>query len=254
MLRRRSNVALPVGWQAVARDHLRQWAQLDDAQRMRLQAPAARLLAKRWEASHGFALDDTMRLIVALHAALLHLGHDDEPFTNVTAIVVHPTTMVLRGQRPGPSPWVVTDAPLPALGHTSARGPVFIAWDAVERDLGAPHSATNVILHEFAHKIDALNGVLDGTPRLAGATQLREWIEVCTAAMAALRRGEGVAMLRPYAATNPSEFFAVATEAFFERPVGLQAQAPALYRVLAGFYRQDPAGRAATSSSVTFSG
>lgn len=205
-----------------------------------------RLLDKRWEAAHGFAVDDEMRVTVAAQAALLYLGHDDEPATNVTAVVIHPTTIVLRGERPGPFPGVMTDAPMAAHGHTSARGPVYIAWDAVERELRTEPRHGNVILHEFAHKIDALNGTFDGTPRLADAEQLREWVEVCTAELALLRRGD-TGVLRPYAATNPSEFFAVATEVFFEQSLALQAQKPRLYDVLARFYRQDPTQWAAPS-------
>jgi hypothetical protein len=97
-----------------------------------------------------------------------------------------------------------------------------------------------VILHEFAHKIDALNGTFDGTPPLAGAEQLAEWVAVCTAELHALRQGE-TGVLRAYAGTNPTEFFAVATEAFFEQPLQVRASKPALYGVLAGYYRQDPA-------------
>ena len=157
--------------------------------------------------------------------------------------LLHPTTIIMRGTRPGPMPGVVTDTPFAALGHTTARGPVFIAWDAVEAELLGPQRTTNVILHEFAHKIDALDGSFDGTPRLDSREQRREWIEVGTAELAALRRGEAHGVLRAYAATNPSEFFAVATEAFFEQPVALRAQKPDLYRVLAQFYGQDTAGR-----------
>ena len=240
---------LPDSWRSVAQRRLRQWPLLDDDERERLGRVAARLLRKRWEAAHGFAIDETMRLAVAVNAALLSVGHHDEPFSNVTAIVIHPTTMQLRGERPGPIPGVVTNAPVPALGHTSARGPVFIAWDTVAAELASPHSTTNVILHEFAHKMDALNGLMDGTPVLADADQLREWVQVCTAELAALRRGEGGGILRPYAATNPSEFFSVATETFFGQPIALRASKPALYGVLARFYRQDPAIRALAASA-----
>src|SRR5687768_3673784 len=102
-----------------ARDRLPQWPLLDDDEQRRLERVAVRLLQKRWEASHGFAINDEMRMTVAVHAALLFLGHDDEPFTNVTAVVIHPTTMQLHGERPGPSPGVVTNAPLRAHGHTT---------------------------------------------------------------------------------------------------------------------------------------
>ena len=240
---------LPDSWRSDAQQCLRQWPLLDDREQERLGSVASRLLRKRWEAANGFAIDDTMRMTVALNAALLSVGHDDEPFTNVTAIVIHPTTMQLRGERPGPIPGVVTNAPIAALGHTSARGPVFIAWDTVASELTAPQGSTNVILHEFAHKMDALNGLMDGTPVLADTQQLQEWVQVCTAELAALRRGEGGGILRPYAATNPSEFFSVATETFFEQPAALRAAKPALYGVLARFYRQDPARLAASSQA-----
>ena len=220
---------------------MRQWELLDEAERSALGQRAGILLGKRWEASHGFALDDEMQVTVAVTASLLYLGRDEEPFPNVASVVIHPATIVLRGERPGPFPGVMTDAPLPTLGHTSSRGPVFIAWDAVERDL-AGQFGSNVILHEFAHKLDATDGLMDGTPRLDSEEQLQEWVRVCTDELAALRRGERSA-LRGYAATNPSEFFAVATEMFFERPVALLEVKPDLYRVLAGFYRQDTAAR-----------
>jgi Mlc titration factor MtfA (ptsG expression regulator) len=241
---------LPESWRTIARERLHQWPLLDDDQRDKLGLLASRVLRKRWEASHGFAIDEEMRITVAVNAALLFLGHDDEPFSNVTAVVLHPTTMELRGERPGPFPGTVTNAPVKALGHTSARGPVYIAWDTVAAELASPNSTTNVVLHEFAHKMDALNGVMDGTPVLADAEQLRTWVEVCTAELAALRRGQTGGILRPYAATNPSEFFAVATETFFQQPGALRSIKPALYAVLAGFYRQDPATRAAANQDA----
>jgi hypothetical protein len=243
MRRRRPPRDLTALLRDAAGRRLWQWLLLDQAERAALERTAGRLLDKRWEASHGFAIDDEMRATVAVHAALLHLGHDEVPFGNVTAVVIHSTTMTLRGERPGPLPGVVTNAPLPTHGHTTARGPVFLAWDVIARELAAPRRTTNVILHEFAHKIDALNGTFDGTPRLAGAAQLEEWIGVCTAELEALRRGTPSAVLRPYAATNPSEFFAVATESFFEQPLALRAEKSRLYGVLAAYYRQDPAAR-----------
>lgn len=242
MRRRRAPRQLPDPWRELAADRLRQWAQLDGAARARLEKVAGNLLDKRWEAANGFAIDDAMRVTVAANAALLHVGHDDDPFPNVTAVVIHPTTMVLRGERPGPIPGVMTDAPMPAHGHTSARGPVYIAWDTVERELRTPHRHGNVILHEFAHKIDALNGTFDGTPRLATPEQLEEWVVVCTAELELVRRGD-TGVLRAYAATNPTEFFAVATEMFFEQPLALRSSKPRLYGVLARFYGQDPAQR-----------
>ena len=234
---------MPERWRVTASEGLRQWRLLDDAERSRLEERSYRLLRKRWEAARGFAIDDTMRNTIAAHAALLVLGHEEDLYRNVTAVVVHRSTMVLRGQRRGPSPGVMTNAPQAVHGHTSSRGPVFIAWNAVRRDLRNPQRGTNVILHEFAHKIDALTGTLDGTPPLADDTQAQQWVDVCSTELETLRRGDGIPFLRSYAGKNPSEFFAVATEAFFEQPLALRQARPQLYDVLGAFYRQDTAAR-----------
>ena len=97
------------------------------------------------------------------------------------------------------------------------------------------------MLHEFAHKIDMHDGVLDGTPLLPDDDERQRWVDVCTAHYDAVRDGDPEAFLRSYAGTNPGEFFAVATETFFTRPVDLAARHPDLYGVFAAFYRQDPA-------------
>lgn len=243
MPRLQRDPVLPQLWRDVASEHLWHWHVLDDAERSRLEERAFRLLDKHWEAARGFTIDDTMRCIIAAHAAILVLGHDDDLYRNVTAVVVHRSTIMLRGQRRGPSPWVMTNAPQAVHGHTSARGPVFIAWNEVQRARRRPHRGMNVILHEFAHKIDASSGMLDGTPPLADSDKLEQWVDVCTAELEALRQQKGIPVLRSYAGKNPSEFFAVTTEAFFEQPLELRDASPRLYDLLHDFYRQDTAAR-----------
>jgi len=122
-----------------------------------------------------------------------------------------------------------------------------LAWDRVLRDGQRPQDGHNLVYHEFAHKLDMLDGSADGTPPLANRAELAEWSKACEQAFLALRantaRGAET-VLDAYGATNEAEFFAVATEHFFDRPRTLQKQLPALYAVLARFYRQDPAQRA----------
>ncbi len=101
----------------------------------------------------------------------------------------------------------------------------------------------NVVLHEFAHKMDMLDGVVDGTPLMQDQASLDRWIAVCAAEMKLIRAGEGGSLLDDYAATDPGEFFAVATEVFFDRSIELRNAKPELYEVLNRFYRQDPAAR-----------
>jgi Mlc titration factor MtfA (ptsG expression regulator) len=219
------------------------WNLLSDDERTRLEALALGLIAeKRWEAARGFALTDEMRVLIAAQAALLVLGLPDDSYRDVGSILVHPTTMVLTGPR-SQGGGLVSDHPMPILGQASFQGPVVIVWDTVRSEARHPGRGHNVVFHEFAHKLDMLDGTVDGTPPLADRDRFDRWVEVCTAVYERVVVGEGGRTLRAYAGVNPGEFFAVATEAFFDAPGTLRAEHPDLYEVLADFYRQDPAAR-----------
>ena len=235
---------LPAPIRAVIVATLPDWPRLDVAERARLEEIAADLLHRpSWEPARGFALDDQIRGTIVGHAALLGIGLPPPVFRNVTAIVVHPATMALTGPRPGPMPGTVTDEPRPVLGHTSAHGPVFIAWDVAREQARHPERGYDVVFHEFAHKLDAEDGTVDGTPLLPDRAAARRWVAVCEAEYRDLRAGSGSPLLRDYAATTPGEFFAVVTEVFFDRGALLREDRPALYRILRDYYGQDPADR-----------
>lgn len=243
--RRSRRTALPDGWENITAAAIAHWELLDEAERVQLGELMELLMrTKRWEAARGFELTDEIRVVIAAQASLLLLGLDIEYYRTVSSIIVHPTTMMLRGVRPGPAAGVVTDAPLAILGQAQhQRGPVVIAWDAARTAARHPERGHNVVFHEFAHKLDMLDDVVDGTPPLPDHTARERWIEVCTTEYRLLRAGAGGHLLRDYAMVNPGEFFAVATEVFFDLPGELLAQKPALYGVLRDFYRQDPARR-----------
>ncbi len=229
---------------AVISGSLPEWELLSSVERLRLSDVAERLVNHvSWEASRGFSLDRNIRGTIAGHAALLAVGLPDPVFKNVSAIVVHPGTITIRGPRSGAVPGTVDTHPLPVLGHTTAHGPVFIAWDDALHQARHPDQGFNVVFHEFAHKLDAEDGMLDGTPRLSNRAERQRWIEVCDAEYRSLRLGNGSALLSEYAGTNPSEFFAVTTEIFFRCGPQLAEDRPDLYDVFRRFYRQDPAGR-----------
>ena len=233
------------GWEPVVARQLHHWALLDDEERERLGELVEWFVRrKRFEAARGFELTQEVVLTVAAHAALLVLGLGRDALRDVRAVVVHPRTITQRGVRATTIRGVVADGPRRVLGHTAAlRGPVVLSWASVRADLARPGGGHNVVLHELAHKLDAADGLFDGTPELLDGSLRAEWVRVCTREYRRLRRRPGQGVLRDYAATNPAEFFAVATEAFFERPVELAGAAPDLYRVLRGYYRQDPAAR-----------
>ena len=123
-------------------------------------------------------------------------------------------------------------------------GPLLYGPTPLAADTASGH---NVVYHEFAHKLDMLDGRADGTPPLHGRAEYARWVEVCSQEYKGLRdrakRGKP-GLLDAYGATNEAEFFAVATEHFFDQPVALRHRHPNLYDVLHAFYRQDPAARA----------
>ena len=241
----RRRPGLPEGWEDVAASSIAHWQYLDDDERAQMGEDADRLLrTKHWEAARGFELTDEIRVVIAVQASLLVLGLGFESYREVKAIVVHPTTMVRTAPRAGPVAGVVVEGPLPILGEAAHRGgPITIAWDAASDGARHPERGFNVVYHEFAHKLDMLNYVVDGTPPLADEETRARWIEVCTDAYERVRAGTEGGLLRDYAGVNPGEFFAVATEVFFDIPDRMRAHERDLYEVLSGFYRQDPASR-----------
>jgi len=220
------------------------WPSLDaDEQQQLLLHTGALLSIKRWEAARGFELDDTVRVVIAAQAALLVLGLSLDHYRGVSGIIVHPTTLHTSGERLGPSSGTVSADRLAVVGLAQGgRGLVVLAWDQVMAGAHYSEPGSNVVLHEFAHKLDMLDGVLDGTPLLARDVRA-DWVRICTRVYDDLVAGVPRPPMRWYGATNPGEFFAVATEVFFEQPRELAAQEPELYDVLRRFYRQDPAAR-----------
>jgi Mlc titration factor MtfA (ptsG expression regulator) len=220
------------------------WSRLSDDERSRLEDLTKVFVAeKRWEAANGFELTESMQVLIAAQACLLVLELEGDLFRGVGSILVHPTTIVLEGQRSTGTGGLVSSDPYPILGQAQFGGPTIVAWDTVSYDAHHPARGQNVVYHEFAHKLDMLDGVIDGTPPLLDASARQRWVEVCTREFRALTLGTGGTLLRDYGSENPGEFFAVATEGFFSRPVDMLLQKPDLYEVLSGFYRQDPAIR-----------
>jgi len=139
---------------------------------------------------------------------------------------------------------------MPILGEAHMGGPVLLTWDAVRGSARNPERGHNVVFHEFAHKLDMFDGVADGTPPLDSSDEYTQWAKVCSASYKRLREQSDhgkKTVLDPYGGVNEAEFFAVATEAFFDIPSALQRKESALYDVLRGFYHQDPAARYKTN-------
>ena len=198
---------------------------------------------KHFEGCGGLELTDEIRLTIAAQACLLLLHRDTDYYPNLTSILVYPSGYTAHDERYiGGGIW--EEGPQDRLGHTAHNlRALVLAWDAARRGAMDPTDGQNVVLHEFAHQLDFENRSADGTPALETRGEYLSWARVMSAEFEELRRGyfDGAAsVLDFYGAQNPTEFFAVATEAFFERPRALKERHPELYDSLSRFFRQDP--------------
>ena len=235
--------AFPEAWRRAIERRWATWALLSADERARLEDLVKVFVADiRWEAAQGFAVTDEMRAVIGAQACLLVLELGLDQYRHVASIIVHPRTVVLHGQR-RVGGGMMSDAPYAISGQAHHRGPVLVAWSTAAYEARHPNRGHNVVYHEFAHQLDMLDGTVDGTPPLTDPAARQRWIDVCTHEFESLRRGEDDSVLRDYGAVDPGEFFAVATETFFTRPVELAEQKPELYDVLRAFYRQHPAQR-----------
>lgn len=246
--RRRPSTAaaasVPLDTDRVLAGHISGYAHLSVDERALLRQHTETFMAtKTWEAARGFELTDEMRAAISGQAALMALGLGIDIFRHVRALVVHPSTVVVRGTRPGPIPGTFTDEPAYLDGQAHDRqGPVILAWDTIRRQT-RHGSIDNVVVHELAHKLDMADGETDGVPAMGDADAQQRWRAISAAELRLLQRSDEPSLLRDYAATNAVEFFAVACEVFFQRPTHLAEQKPVVYDVLAHFFRQDPARR-----------
>lgn len=250
--RRRSKLRarpFPEQWEDYLRANVAHYCLLSPDEQTELRGMIHVFLAeKHWEGCGGLELTDEIRLTIAAQACLLLLGLSHSFFRNVISILVYPSTVVPPEHRPGVFEQVSSpvDAPQPLLGQAFLKGPIILVWDEVLHGARHPERGHNVVYHEFAHKLDMLDGVADGTPPLISGDKIAQWVSVCTVEFDRLRnlaRQGRPTFLDAYATVNEAEFFAVATEEFFDRPLMFQETAPDLYQVLSDYYRQDPAKR-----------
>ncbi|MEI6207896.1 MAG: M90 family metallopeptidase [Desulfuromonadales bacterium] len=239
----------PAEWEAYVTANMAHYSMLDEAERTELQAMMQVFLEeKQWEGCGGLELTDEIRVTIAAQACLLQLKLPHDYYRNVESILVYPSTVVPpeRHIRVFENVSEPVEASIPILGQAFMQGPVILVWDALLQGARHPEQGHNLVYHEFAHKLDMLDGAADGTPPLADSEQLAEWVSVCSREFLRLRgladKGHKT-FLDSYGAKNEAEFFAVATEEFFDRPLALKKHASDLYHVLKAYYRQDPAER-----------
>ena len=234
----------PARWRQILERNFAYFNRLPETDRRELLGLVQVFLAeKNFEGCGGLELTEEMKITIAAQACLLLLHRETDFYPGLGSILVYPaayTAPVHRRMSNG----TVAEGPQVRLGESWSRGAVVLSWSDVLRsgaDLAEGH---NVALHEFAHQLDAEDGTVDGAPALPRPSMYTAWARVLGAEYAHLLddiHRHRPTLIDPYGATNPPEFFAVATEIFFEKPRQLLQMHPALYEQLRLFYAQDPA-------------
>lgn len=230
----------PEAWKAILDKHLAMYRRMPEELKGQLHGIIQVLMAeKRFEGCGGLEVTDEMRVTILGQAAFLLLNRRTKFFPKLRTIYVYPYSYVAESREFDGI--IMTEEDEVRLGESWDGGPVVLAWDDVLRDVRSLPRGHNVVLHEFAHQLDQEDGEADGAPILESAGGYRTWARVLGEEYERLRQGRGRSVISSYGAENPAEFFASATEAFFEKPELMREHHRSLYEELKGYYRIDPA-------------
>lgn len=231
------------------RDMVPHYSYLDEEEQRHLERLVLFFIAeKKFEGCGGLQITDEIKVMISSQACLLILGLPSFQYHQLDSILVYPSTVTIPSSRPSTFSERLEIVPdqRAILGMATIGGPVILVWDAVKRGTRHPTNGHNVVYHEFAHILDMRDGAADGTPILPSRKRYKEWVQVCEKEFFRLKKHSEKGrktLLDHYGAVHEAEFFAVATEIFFDRPMRMQKELPELYKVLESYYHQDTAAR-----------
>jgi Mlc titration factor MtfA (ptsG expression regulator) len=198
------------------------------------------LREKNFEGCGGLELTDEIKVTVAAQACLLLLNRKTNYYPKLSSILIYPSSYIVKNERDKAG--VVIPEQI-HLGESWRTGMVVLAWDEVLGGALNPDDGQNVVFHEFAHQLDQEDGEADGTPILEKRSQYLSWARVLSNEFNMLQKESFKhvnSLMDSYGATDPSEFFAVATETFFGKPEQMKLRHPALYEELKNYFKVDP--------------
>ena len=242
--KRLMSLEFPGEWRGVVERNVPYYRRLPPERRRELEGLIRIFLdEKDFEGCGGLEITDEIRITIAAQACLLLLGRETDIYPDLRSVLVYPGTYVSRYAVDQPDGTVLEEEE-PNLGESWGDGYVILSWDEIERDSSRGGDGRNLVLHEFAHQLDDESGASDGAPLLPDRSMYADWARVLGGEYDALvekaeRRRR--TLLDKYGAESPAEFFAVATECFFEQPAELRRTHRSLYDQLKAFYNQDPA-------------
>jgi len=240
--KRRDLAARPFApeWEKIIETNVPLYKRLPDSLKEQLHGLIHIFLAeKSFEGCGGLELSDEIKVTIAAQASMLLLNRKTSYFKKLRTILVYPHTYVAKAV--SSNGVVVIDGRSVRLGESWQNGPVVLAWDSVTGGTRNITDGRNVVLHEFSHQLDQEDGAADGAPILEHRSSYVAWARVLGEEYEALRKKKHHrAVMNKYGATNPAEFFAVATETFFEKPKQMKKRHPELYDELRDYYKLDP--------------
>lgn len=242
-LKRALKAPFPEEWVHILERNIQIYRNLPQPLRMQLRRLIKQFLhQKQFFGAGGLEMTDEIRVTVAAEACMLILNRPTGVYPKLRYIIVYPSAFIVaHGDMDEAG--VVDPNPRDLLGESWDQGKVILAWDGVLRGAQNFLDGQNLVLHEFAHQLDSETGDADGAPLLGGAGSYRSWAEVLSEEFIDLQddtRHSRRSLMDQYGATNPAEFFAVATETFFEKPRQMAKHHSELFETLLAYYRVDP--------------
>jgi MtfA peptidase len=230
--RRLSRKPFPPEWITILEDRVPFYAKMSSSTQKRLRDLLKVFAEEKYFISAGdMEITDEVRVIISACAVRLIINLDLSFYNDLTEIIVYPYV------------YKHPDSNTPILGQASHWGTIVLSWPSVISGITDPKDGHDTALHEFAHVLDHGDGVFDGTPELRARSHYRPWALVMSDHYLKLRSKKKIQrkVLRRYGATNEAEFFAVASESYFEKPVQMKKRTPDLYEEMQRFYGGDPA-------------
>lgn len=238
------NRPFPDGWKFIIRKNILIYKLLPNTLQERLKGQIQVFVAeKQFIGCKGVEINDEIRVTIATIACLLLLNETEEYYPKLRSILVYPTGYIVRTTE-FVGDYIVEESKENRLGESRSQDLVILSWEQIKYDLTHWQDGHNVILHEFAHQLDQESGIANGVPILPRKRDYINWAKFFTKEykrlIADIETGQKTVM-NPYGATNPAEFFAVATETFFEKSQQMERDLTNIYNLLKNYYKLDPA-------------